>query len=88
MSQITPATQTSTREVWRDTVKSSLQRRNRKERTFKALGITAVSISVFFVLMLFTSIISKGLPAFWQTKITAPVYFDPAVIQEIGRAHV
>lgn len=85
MSQITPATQTSTREVWRDTVKSSLQRRNRKERTFKALGITAVSISVFFVLMLFTSIISKGLPAFWQTKITAPVYFDPAVIQISAR---
>ncbi|MFA9202676.1 MAG: phosphate ABC transporter permease PstA [Flavobacteriales bacterium] len=85
MSQITPATQTSTREVWRDTVKSSLQRRNRKERTFKALGITAVSISVFFVLMLFTSIISKGLPAFWQTKITAPVYFDPAVIQVSAR---
>ncbi len=85
MSQITPATQTSTREVWRETVKSSLQRRNRKERTFKALGITAVSISVFFVLMLFTSIISKGLPAFWQTKITAPVYFDPAVIQISAR---
>ena len=85
MSQITPATQTSTREVWRDTVKSSLQRRNRKERTFKALGIAAVSISVFFVLMLFTSIISKGLPAFWQTKITAPVYFDPAVIQVSAR---
>lgn len=85
MSQTTPATQTSTREVWRDTVKSSLQRRNRKERTFKALGITAVSISVFFVLMLFTSIISKGLPAFWQTKITAPVYFDPAVIQISAR---
>ncbi|MFZ3194218.1 MAG: phosphate ABC transporter permease PstA [Moraxellaceae bacterium] len=69
------------REVWRNAVKGSLKRRNRQETIFKTLGIAAVSISVFFVLMLFTSIISKGLPAFWQTKITAPVYFDPAVIQ-------
>jgi phosphate transport system permease protein len=71
----------TSREAWRNTVKGSLKRRNRKEVIFKALGISAVSISVFFVLMLFTSIISKGLPAFWQTKIVAPVYFDPAVIQ-------
>lgn len=82
MSQpLTPATQKSAREAWRETVKGSLKRRNRKEMTFKMLGIAAVSISVFFVAMLFTSIISKGLPAFWQTKVTAPVYFDPAVIQ-------
>ena len=68
------------REVWRQAVTGSLQRRNRREKIFKVAGITAVSISVFFVLMLFSSIISKGLPAFWQTKITAPVYFDPAII--------
>lgn len=71
----------ASREAWRNAVKGSLKRRNRKEVTFKAMGLAAVSISVFFVLMLFTSIISKGLPAFWQTKIVAPVYFDPAVIQ-------
>lgn len=71
----------TSREAWRNTVQGSLKRRNRKELIFKALGISAVSISVFFVLMLFTSIVSKGLPAFWQTKIVAPVYFDPAVIQ-------
>ncbi len=82
MSQpLTTATEANSREVWRNTVKGSLKRRNRKETIFKVLGISAVSISVFFVAMLFTSIISKGLPAFWQTKITAPVYFDPTVIQ-------
>lgn len=74
-------TSMASRDAWRSTVKGSLTRRNRKETIFKALGLAAVSISVFFVLMLFVSIISKGLPAFWQTKIVAPVYFDPAVIQ-------
>jgi len=36
---------------------------------------------LFFVVLLFGSILAKGLPAFWQSSLSVPVYFDPAIIQ-------
>lgn len=62
-------------------VVSSLQKRHRQEKLFRGAGVTAVSISILLVLLLFVNIFSKGLPAFWQHAIQLDIYFDPAVVQ-------
>ena len=62
-------------------IQSSLAKRHRKEKTFKYFGFSAVILGLFFVALLFGSILSKGLPAFWQNSLTLPIHFDPAVIQ-------
>ena len=43
-------------------------------------GFSAVVIGLAFVALLFGSILAKGLPAFWQSSMTVPVYFDPTII--------
>lgn len=60
---------------------ASLNKRHRKERLFRRLGLTAVLISLALVAVLFINIFSKGVPAFWQSAITLDIYFDPAVIK-------
>ena len=52
-----------------DAVRRSLQRRYRAERRFRFLGLGAILIGIVFVLMLFTSIASKGYTAFVQTQL-------------------
>lgn len=61
-------------------VQASLPRRYARERRFRALGLGAILLSLAFVLMLFTNIISKGYGAFVQTHIVLDVYFDPKII--------
>lgn len=60
---------------------ASLQKRHRKERLFRSLGLTAVLISLALVAVLFINIFAKGLPAFWQSTITLDIYFDPKIIK-------
>jgi len=69
------------REKRKQKIASSLAKRHRKEKTFRVLGFSAVVTGLFFVVLLFGSILAKGLPAFWQSSISVPVYFDPALIQ-------
>ena len=57
-----------------------MAKRHRKEKTFRFFGFSAVIAGLFFVALLFGSILSKGLPAFWQSSMSLPVYFDPAII--------
>lgn len=61
-------------------VTASLRRRRRLEKLFKGLGLGSVALSLTLVAVLFLSIFSKGLPAFWQTSLDVEVYFDPDVI--------
>lgn len=61
-------------------IQQSLQKRHRKEKIFKFLGLSAVLASLLCVVLLFSSILYKGLPAFWQMSMTVPVYLDPKVI--------
>lgn len=68
------------REERKKTIAGSLSKRHRKEKTFRVLGFSAVVTGLFFVVLLFGSILAKGLPSFWQSSLTVPVYFDPAVI--------
>ena len=69
------------REKRKQKIQSSLAKRHRKEKTFKYFGFSAVILGLFFVALLFGTILSKGLPAFWQNSLTLPIHFDPAVIQ-------
>lgn len=68
------------REKRKKTIEKSLGKRHRKEKTFKFFGFAAVLTGLFFVALLFTSILSKGLPAFWQSSMSLPIYFDPAIV--------
>jgi phosphate transport system permease protein len=61
-------------------ITNSLAKRHRKEKTFRVLGFSAVIAGLFFVALLFGSILAKGLPAFWQSSLSVPVYFDPSII--------
>lgn len=62
-------------------IQAGLRRRRAAEVRFKAFGIAAVAIAVGFVVFLFGSILSQGLPAFWQPKVTLDVTFDPQVLK-------
>jgi phosphate transport system permease protein len=53
-----------------------IARRRAAERRFKFYGITAIALAVSFLAVLFTSIISKGYPAFQQTFIALEINFD------------
>ena len=61
-------------------IENSLGKRHRKEKTFKSMGFIAVLIGLFFVVLLFGSILSRGLPAFWQSSMKTEVFFDPTII--------
>ncbi|MFK7996435.1 MAG: phosphate ABC transporter permease PstA [Granulosicoccus sp.] len=54
-------------------VKQSLQKRYAAEKRFRAYGIFAIVASLGFLVILLTSIISKGLPAFTQTFVKLDV---------------
>ena len=65
-------------------VQRTIKRRRRAESRFRWYGRSAVFIGIFFVLMLFFSIISKGYSAFRQTYIGLDVTYDAALIDPDG----
>ncbi len=58
-------------------------KRNRAEKRFKAYGLTAISIGVFMLVYLLYTILSSGLGAFFQTRVTMDI---PLVQEEIIKA--
>lgn len=85
LDQIDPEIAARLRDERKRKIESSLAKRHRKEKTFKWFGFSAVIAGLLFVVLLFGSILAKGLPAFWQYSVTVPVYFDPNVIQISGK---
>ena len=65
-------------------VKRSLTKRYRSESIFRAVGLAAIIVGMAFVVILFANIIGKGYPAFLQSYIKLPVYFDEQVIDPSG----
>lgn len=61
-------------------IERSLSRRHGKEKRFRFYGLTAVSVGLIFVAILFASIFARGFPAFWQSTIHSTVFLDPAII--------
>lgn len=55
-----------------------LKRRYAAERRFQAYGLIAISIAMFFLVVLFASIISQGWSAFLQSSIRLDVTLDKA----------
>ena len=62
-------------------IRSGLRARHARERRFRAYGIAAIVAALGFVVMLFSMILIKGLPAFTQAKLTLDVYFDPEIVK-------
>jgi len=61
-----------------DRVRQGLARRKAAEKRFKAYGLTAIILGLLFLVILFSSIISKGYSAFMLTYVKLDVYLDPA----------
>lgn len=80
LDQVDPQVAIELREKRKRTIKNSLAKRHRKEKTFRVFGLSAVLAGLFFVALLFGSILAKGLPAFWQYSFTVPIYFDPTLV--------
>ncbi|MBO6854926.1 MAG: phosphate ABC transporter permease PstA [Marivivens sp.] len=62
--------------------------RNRAERRFKAYGIVAIAVGLFFLLALLTTIVSNGTRAFTQTFLTVDIALDQTVIEEAEASFV
>ena len=65
-------------------VNANLARRHAAERRFRWYGLSAISLGLAFVVLMFANIIGKGYPAFWQTYIELPITFDAAEIDPAG----
>ncbi len=63
-----------------DLVAKGLARRYAAERRFRLMGLAALLVGLFFLVLLFVTIIGRGYTAFLQTDIKMDIFFDPAVI--------
>jgi phosphate transport system permease protein len=61
-----------------------MRRRRRAEIRFQLYGLAAIAIGLAFLVILFTSIISNGWTAFFQTSIKLPITFDAQEIDPDG----
>lgn len=66
------------------TLDARTKKRNAAERRFKAYGMSAIALGLFFLVALLTSIFGNGLPAFKQTFITIPVELVEAKLDKSG----
>nr|WP_167091769.1 phosphate ABC transporter permease PstA [Parvibaculum indicum] len=62
-----------------------VKRRYAAERRFRFYGMAAIGTAVFFVFLLFGSIVNNGWSAFFQTKLDLTVHFDESVIDKSGQ---
>jgi phosphate transport system permease protein len=76
----TPATLTP-----RDVIRRGLARRYAAERRFKIYGIAAIVFAIAFLIVLFTSIISRGYSSFVQSAFHVSVFLDPKVVDPASK---
>lgn len=57
-------------------VKATLGKRYAREKRFRFYGLTAIALSILFLVILLTDIIGKGYPAFTSTYIKLDVQLD------------
>lgn len=57
-----------------------VRKRNRAEKRFKTYGMIAIGLGVIALVILLTSILTRGLPAFTQSFLTANIHLDAAVL--------
>lgn len=61
-----------------------IKRRYAAERRFKAYGISAIAVGLFFLVWLLWTVISQGYTAFWQTELRLPITFSAEVLDPDG----
>ncbi len=61
-----------------------MRRRRRAEIRFQLYGMLAIGTGLFFLVILFASIIGNGWTAFFQTKVELPISFDAQEIDPDG----
>ena len=66
-------------------VAASLKRRYAAERRFKAYGIAAISFALFWIVVLFGTIVSNGYSAFVQTMVRLDITIYPQDIDPDGK---
>ena len=65
-------------------VAASIAGRRQRERRFKSYGQIAIGIALAFLVILFASIFSKGVPGFFQHYVTLEVTLDRAKLDPAG----
>jgi phosphate transport system permease protein len=68
-----------------EAAKKRIQKRYRAETRFKWYGITAISVAIAFIALLFVSILATGLPAFTQHFLTTTVTLSAEAIDPSGK---
>ncbi len=61
-----------------------LRSRYRAERRFQLFGVASIGFAALMLVVLLSTIVANGLPAFWQSRFDVEVNFDPAVISPSG----
>lgn len=79
---MTDATLTSGTGAVRGRKDIGLKARYAAERRFRAYGLLAIALGLFFLFTLLASIVLDGYTAFRQTNIDLEINFDPAVVNE------
>ena len=72
--------------VARERVAESLKKRHRNEGRFLSYGRIAISTALLFLVILFGSILSKGIPGFFQYYVTFDVYLSAEELDPYGDA--
>lgn len=62
-------------------IRRTLGKRHASERRFRALGLGAALTGLMFVVIFFASILSRGIPAFFQGTFVVDVFFDPEIVK-------
>ena len=57
-------------------VQQTIKRRNQQEKRFRFYGRMAIAIALIFLVTLFATIVSKGVPGFFQYYVTLDVELD------------
>ncbi|MBS1213557.1 MAG: pstA, partial [Proteobacteria bacterium] len=68
-----------------EVVRAGLARRRAAEARFRIYGIVSIAVGLVFLVVLFSSIIANGYPAFQQTYIALDVEFDAAKLDPEGK---
>ena len=70
----------------RERVAESLKKRHRNEGRFLSYGRIAISTALLFLVILFGSILTKGIPGFFQYYVTFDVYLSADELDPYGDA--
>src|SRR5210317_1693403 len=65
-------------------VEASLKRRRASEKRFRLMGFSAVALALTFLAVLFTGILSKGLPGMFQYYVQLEVRLDRERLDPLG----